>query len=151
MRVNLVPRAAHGWKTGGSAKENRMPRLLLLVVALLAAAAFGCGFFNPEPTRVPSTPVPTLPRGAEVEEVDIANFQLADLEVKVGTVVIWTNTDRTLHTLTHVADEGGSALFNSGTISPSAGFRWHFTEPGVFQYQCLIHPVNMKATVTVAE
>lgn len=93
-----------------------MPRLLLLAVALLASAAFGCGFFNPEPTRVPSTPVPTLPPGAEVEEVDIANFQLADLEVKVGSVVIWTNRDRTLHTLTHVSDEGGSALFNSGTI-----------------------------------
>ena len=89
--------------------------------------------------------------GSNVTQVDIANFELADLEVKVGTVVIWTNRHWTNHTLTHVADEGSSALFNSGTISPGAGFRWHFTEPGVFQYQCLIHSVNMKATVTVTE
>ena len=89
--------------------------------------------------------------GSNVTQVDIANFELVDLEVKVGTVVIWTNRDRTNHTLTHVADEGGSALFNSGTISPGAEFRWHFTEPGVFQYRCFIHSVSMKATVTVTE
>ena len=128
-----------------------MPRSLLLAVALISIAAFGCGFFNPEPTRVPATPVPTLPPDAEIAEANIANFQLADLEVKAGTVVIWTNKDRTLHTITHVSEDGGSALFNSSTISPGAGFRWHFTEPGVFQYQCLIHPVNMKGTVTVTE
>lgn len=128
-----------------------MPRSLLLAVALLSLAAFGCGFFTPEPTRVPPTPIPTLPPDAETAETDIANFQLEDLEVKAGTVVIWTNTDRTLHTITHVSEQGGSALFNSSTISPDAGFRWHFTEPGVFQYQCLIHPVNMKGTITVTE
>ena len=128
-----------------------MPRSLLLAVALLSIAAFSCGFFTPEPTRVPATPVPTFPPDAEIVEADIANFQLSDLEVKAGTVVVWTNTDRTLHTITHISEEGGSALFNSDTISPNAGFRWYFTEPGVFQYQCLIHPVNMKGTVTVTE
>lgn len=129
-----------------------MTRALLLAVSLLALTVLSCGFTRPEPTRVPPTPVPTLPPGAAVVEVGIENFQHPDVEVKTGTVVIWTNKDKPLHTVTHIALESGETrLFNSGTIAPDAGFRFHFTEPGTFEYQCLIHPVNMKGTITVTE
>ena len=116
---------------------------------------------RPEPTRVPPTPVPILPSGTEVPvpilpsgtevvELSIMNFQHADATVKAGTVVIWTNNDRPLHTVTHI-NPGGNRLFDSKTIASNAGFRFQFTEPGIYEYQCLIHPVNMKATITVTE
>ena len=127
-----------------------MTKTLLLVVSLLALLALGCGFTAPEPTRIPATPVPTLPPGAEVAELSIMNFQHADATVKAGTVVIWTNNDRPLHTVTHI-NPGAERLFDSATIAPDKAYRYHFTEPGVYDYQCLIHPVNMKGTITVTE
>ena len=134
----------------GGAEENRMTKALLIVASLLALTALSCGFTAPPPTRIPPTPVPTLPPGAEVEELNIMNFQHADATVKTGTVVIWTNKDKPLHTVTHISS-GGERLFNSETIAPDAGFRFYFTEPGTYTYQCLIHPVNMKGTITVTE
>ncbi|MCY4530096.1 MAG: plastocyanin/azurin family copper-binding protein [Chloroflexi bacterium] len=127
-----------------------MTKAFVLVVSLLALTALSCDFLEPPPTRIPATPVPTLPPGAEVEELNIMNFQHADATVKVGTVVIWTNKDKPLHTVTHISS-GGERFFNSETIAPDAGFRFHFTEPGSYTYQCLIHPVNMKGTITVTE
>ncbi len=127
-----------------------MTKALLLVASLLALTALSCGFTSPEPTRVPPTPVPTLPPGAEVEELSIMNFQHADATIKADTVVIWTNNDKPLHTVTHI-NVGGQRLFDSATIAPDAGFRFYFTEAGTYEYQCLIHPVNMKGTITVTE
>ena len=110
-----------------------------------------CGpSYTPPPTRIPPTPVPTSPPGAEVLELSIMNFQHAAAEVEAGTIVIWTNKDKPLHTVTHINPDG-KRLFDSNTIAPDAGFRFHFTEPGVYEYQCLIHPVNMKGTITVNE
>ena len=142
-------RGAHVANANG-AEENRMTKALLLVVFLLALTLLSCGFTNPPPTRIPATPIPTLPPGATVVELDIMNFQHADAEVKTGTVVIWTNRDKPLHTVTHIVADG-NRFFNSKTIAPDAGFRFHFTEPGTYVYQCLIHPVNMKGTITVTE
>ncbi len=127
-----------------------MTKALLLVASLLALTALSCGFTAPPPTRIPPTPVPTLPPGAEVEELSIMNFQHADATIKAGTVVIWTNNDKPLHTVTHI-NVGGERLFDSATIAPDVGFRFYFTEPGTYDYQCLIHPVNMKGTITVTE
>ena len=142
-------RGAHVANANG-AEENRMTKALLLVVFLLALTLLSCGFTNPPPTRIPATPIPTLPPGATVVELDIMNFQHADADVKTGTVVIWTNRDKPLHTVTHIVADG-NRFFNSKTIAPDAGFRFHFTEPGTYVYQCLIHPVNMKGTITVTE
>ena len=127
-----------------------MTRALILVVSFLVLTALGCDFFEPPPTRIPATPIPTLPPGAVVEELNIMNFQHADATIKAGTWVIWTNKDKPLHTVTHI-DPDGNRLFNSKTIAPDAGFRFHFTEPGTYVYQCIIHPVNMKGTITVTE
>ena len=129
-----------------------MTKTLLLVASLLALTVLSCGFTDPPPTRIPATPIPTLPPGATVVELNIMNFQHADATVKAGTVVIWTNKDKPLHTVTQISTESGEERqFNSRTIAPDAGFRFHFTEPGTYVYQCLIHPVNMKATITVTE
>ena len=99
-----------------------------------------------QPAHVAS---PTLPAGAEVAELSI-NFQHVDATVKAGTVVIWTNNDRLKHTVTHIATDG-NRLFDSDLIASDASFRFYFTEPGTYGYQCLIHPVQMKGTITVTE
>ena len=78
------------------------------------------------------------------------NTQHADATVKAGTLLIWINNDRQVHTVTHV-NSFEESLFDSQTIEPDAGFRFHFTEPGTYKYQCLIHPSKMKGTITVTQ
>ena len=51
-----------------------MTKALLIVASLLALTVLSCGFTDPPPTRIPPTPVPTLPPGAVVEELSIMNF-----------------------------------------------------------------------------
>ena len=128
-----------------------MARWLVLAASLLVLTVLGCGFLEPEPTRVPATPVPPLPPGATAVNAEIKQFRHQDLEVKVGTVVIWTNRDQPLHTVSHIPVDRSPSLFSSGMIPQGESTRFHFTEPGVYPYQCLVHPVSMKGTITVTE
>ena len=129
-----------------------MVRWLVLVASLLVLTALSCGFTKPEPTLVPATPEPTMPPGAAIVEAIVKDFRHVDLEIKTNTVVLWTNKDQPLHTTTHIPGERGVPTeWNSGPFAPNTSYRFHFTEPGVYPYQCLIHPVSMRGVVTVTE
>ena len=129
-----------------------MPKWLTVVAAVLLCLVLACGFAKPEATRVPATPVPTLPPGATVVELDIKDFTQQTVEIKVGTVVIWTNRDQPLHTTTHIPTEAGVPVeWDSGTMPPGGAFRHYFTKPGVYRYNCLIHPVSGRGVITVTE
>jgi plastocyanin len=78
----------------------------------------------------------------EVSVVDVT-FQPADIEVPVGSTVDWTNEDPFAHTVT--ARDG---VFDSGTMDAGGIFSQTFSEPGTFEYFCVIHP-SMTGTVTV--
>jgi plastocyanin len=70
-------------------------------------------------------------------------FAPHDLDVLVGTTVIWRNTDRSTHTVTEDED-----VFDSGHISPGDEFVRTFTQPGVFEFHCTIHRF-MRGSVSV--
>jgi plastocyanin len=72
------------------------------------------------------------------------NYAPAELSVKAGTMVTWTNTGAVAHTVT--ADDGTS--FDSGTIDPKAIFTLAPASTGKFAYHCTFHPW-MKATLVV--
>ncbi len=76
-------------------------------------------------------------------DVDIQNFAFnpKSVEISAGDAVRWTNMDSADHTV-----EG--TIFTSGIISKGQNYKFQFTEPGVYNYECSIHP-NMKGTVTV--
>jgi plastocyanin len=80
-------------------------------------------------------------------EVTIQDFAFApaDLQVNVGDLVTWTNSDPTAHTVT--ADEGA---FDSGSISGDGTFEFTFDTAGEFTYHCEFH-TGMTATITVGE
>ncbi len=85
-----------------------------------------------------TTPAPA-PGSVEVYIQDNA-FSAGTITVPVGTTVVWTNQDRTTHTVTNLQD-----LFDSGGLYP---FSHTFTEPGVYSYRCTIHAF-MRGRVTV--
>jgi plastocyanin len=77
--------------------------------------------------------------------VSISNFAFspANLTVKVGSTVTWTNQDSVEHTV--VADDDS---FKSNTIASGSTFSQTFTKAGTVGYHCGIHP-SMKGQITV--
>ncbi len=129
-----------------------MSKWLVLLCAALACVALACGFTTPEATRVPPTPVPTLPPGAKVVNLRMENFTHETAVIEVGTVIIWTNHDQPLHTTTHIPTEKGvKSEWDSKNMAPDTSFRHYFDKPGVYGYNCLIHPVSERGTITVVE
>lgn len=70
-------------------------------------------------------------------------FQPADLNVKVGTTVKWTNDDKNPHTVTSDKGDWGSQELAQGQT-----FTATFTKAGTFEYHCKLHP-DMKGKITV--
>jgi plastocyanin len=109
---------------------------LLLSVGL--GALLGC--FSDRPSTGPTPP------GSGGSDVTIANFAFVppNLSVATGTIVTWTNTDNTSHTVS--ADDGHA--FDSGAFGQGMTFQFTAGAPGTYGYFCRIHPF-MKGTLTV--
>ncbi len=80
-------------------------------------------------------------------------FQPADVTIKVGDSVKWTNTGSFTHTSTSGTTTGGArhpdGLWDSGSIPPGQTFSHTFTKAGAFPYYCTPHFTVMTGTVTV--
>ena len=99
-------------------------------------------------------------------EADIKFLKHPDIEVPVGTTVVWNMAVESIvadkvpayHTVTSgkFGDPDAGSLFDSGNITSSwkdgaenDPFSHTFDQAGVFQYFCKIHPQFMKAVVKV--
>ena len=81
-------------------------------------------------------------------------FAADTLKIKPNAIVVWTNTDKILHTVTSgsYGDEEKDMLFDSGISSLiTAGEKWEhkFATVGTFDYFCQLHP-RMMGQVVVA-
>jgi plastocyanin len=72
-------------------------------------------------------------------------FNVEDLTVSKGQMVVFVNDDRTAHNIT-VSGEGMN--LNGGLQQPGTEFKVPFAKAGTYQVSCGIHP-KMKLTVTV--
>ncbi len=99
------------------------------------------------PTRTATPTLTAVPNLSEVK-LDIKNFQHQTVEVEIGTIVTWVNTDPSPHTVTHFPAEGENELFDD-RIEPQKSFRYTFDKVGTINYYCKLHPVNMRAVITV--
>jgi plastocyanin len=84
------------------------------------------------------------PARAEDVAVHIDNFvfEPAQLTVKVGTTVAWTNRDDIPHTVVC------AGKFRSKTMDTDGTFSFTFTAPGEYKYFCSLHP-HMTGTIKV--
>lgn len=87
---------------------------------------------------------------AETSKVVIQNFAYtpANITVKKGTTVTWTNNDSVGHTVT--SDDDSALSFDSKTLNKGQTFSTTFDKVGSFSYHCTPHP-NMTGSVTVTE
>jgi len=83
------------------------------------------------------------------DKVDIANmaFSPADITVKKGTSVTWTNQDSIQHTVT---ENDGKSGPSSSPLDQGKSYSFTFNDTGTFNYHCSIHP-EMIGSVTVTD
>ena len=82
-------------------------------------------------------------------------FSPANITVKKGTTVTWTNKDSATHTVTGLDNNpdpasGAANLPNSGNLASGKSYSFTFLAAGTYQYKCSIHP-SMTGTVTVTD
>jgi len=84
--------------------------------------------------------------GAHAEEtkvtIDNFTFTPAELKLKVGDTVTWTNHDDIPHTVVSAGKFRSKAMDTDGTFS------FTFTAAGDYQYFCSLHP-HMTGTIKV--
>ena len=80
--------------------------------------------------------LPATTARADDMEVHIDNFvfQPAELKIKVGTTVTWTNRDDIPHTVV------SAGKFRSKTLDTDDKFSFTFAKAGSFAYHCGLHP-----------
>jgi plastocyanin len=106
------------------------PALAVLVAVLFAACS---------QTATPAAPVAT-------NQVDLPRsyrFAPEDITVPTGTEVTWTNNDNFTHSV---------RLLDSGEVQmmkPGESVSHTFTTPGLFRYDCSLHPKDMHGSVLV--
>jgi plastocyanin len=108
-----------------------------LGLAIAAAMLLHVNFASAEDAKVETTKV-------EDTKVMIDNFTFepAQLTVKVGTTVTWTNRDDIPHTIV------SAGKFRSKTMDTDGTFSFTFTTAGEYKYFCSLHP-HMTGTVKV--
>lgn len=120
---------------------------ILGFTAILTAVLFlgGCSLYGNQ-TVAPAPVTPAQPGvGAtnnqanttnnQADAVSIKNFAFnpAELAVKLGDTVTWTNDDSAPHQIK-------STSFNSAVLSTGQSYSFTFTQAGTFDYSCAIHP-----------
>jgi len=126
-----------------------MKRIGLLMLAVFALAAAGCGSSNDNTSSTPAAPASSgtsstaSSGGGSAVVITMKNIQFnpTSKTVKVGTPVKWVNEDTVPHNV-----EGGP--LHSSTFGEGGSYEFTPKKAETISYVCTIHP-NMKATLTV--
>lgn len=111
-------------------------------VAWIVAIAGLVGGCAPGTGSATASPVAT----STVELPPSYKFVPAAIAISKSTTVTWTNTDHFTHSVQFL-DGGlpGAPML----MDPGATTTFRFDHPGIYHYQCHLHPQNMQGTVTV--
>jgi plastocyanin len=110
-------------------------RLAALLLPLALAAACGGSQAGASPAATSNVELPPSYK-----------FVPADITVKAGTTVTWTNNDNFTHS---VQFTDGGLPTQPMLMERGQAARFTFTTAGTFHYQCSLHPQNMKGSVVV--
>ena len=70
--------------------------------------------------------------------------------IDAGSVVMWENVGKQVHTITSGTILEPTGSFNSGLIAPNEFYSIQFVNAGIYQYYCMVHPW-MNGSVVVGE
>ena len=116
----------------------------VLVIVVLMFLFTACSNSQPEQQTTDKT-IGRSSDSGKVVAVSIKGFKFAPAEVniKVGETVVWTNEDSVPHTV-----ESSDKTLKSDELSKGDTYNFKFTKAGRYDYACGIHP-SMHGSVTV--
>ncbi|HMK33289.1 MAG TPA: plastocyanin/azurin family copper-binding protein, partial [Nitrosopumilaceae archaeon] len=84
----------------------------------------------------------TIPTGASTQKEGQKYYDPAELSVKIGTTIVWTNKDSASHTITSgkPSDDKFGTVFDSGLIKTDSTFQYKFNSAAEVDYFCQVHP-----------
>jgi plastocyanin len=132
---DILWRRGVGRRMKNTIKIRLLP--LVLIVTLLLTSAVACVQINRPAVSFSTTPVPV---GNVI--VSYSSFSPSNIVVASGTSVTWTNQDKVSYFI--VGNDQSFAF----TLPAEGSFSVTFTDTGVFNYHCEIHPY-MQGTITV--
>ena len=119
-------------------------RGLTTLIACVAVCAVGV------PTALGITKRKPVVKKVQVED---NLYSPTKVTIKKGQQVnwIWSNSNFNTHTVTLIKGPKGVSKRKFSSIQASAGvhFKLTFLKPGVYHFECMVHPLDMNMTVTV--
>ena len=115
--------------------------VILGIIIVGIGAYFAIKSYYPKKATAPSTSEVT-PSGTSVS-ISNFSFQPAELKVKAGQEITFTNNESVIHTIT--ADDKS---FDSGNVKRGGSFKHTFDKTGTFSYHCSLHS-TMKGKIIV--
>ena len=97
------------------------------------------------PSSKDNHPASSTPSATNSVTIDNLAFSPANIIVKAGTTVTWTNKDSASHTVQETDGQAGPA---SDSLATGKAYSYTYATAGTFKYHCSIHP-DMVGTVTV--
>lgn len=89
----------------------------------------------------------SVQKGTAEVLIEDFSFKPAELKIKTGTTVNWTNNDDVAHDVDSDTEDG---LLQSELLERGESYSFKFDKAGTYNYHCHPHPF-MKATVVVSE
>ena len=122
-------------------KYSRVMLGLIFLMALMIA----CSQSQTAPKQTADKTIGRSSESGKVVAVSIKGFKFApaDVNIKVGEKVVWTNEDSAPHTV-----ESPDGTLKSDELSKGDTYKFTFTKAGKYDYKCGIHP-SMHGSVTV--
>ncbi|MGZ4167308.1 MAG: cupredoxin domain-containing protein [Solirubrobacteraceae bacterium] len=118
---------------------------LTALIACLAVGAVGV------PTALGTTKKPVVKK----VQVEDNLYSPTKVTIKKGQQVnwVWSSSNFNTHTVTLIKGPKGVNKHKFSSFQGSAGvhFKLTFLKPGVYHFECMIHPLEMNMTVTVKQ
>lgn len=88
------------------------------------------------------------PTTVVIKAVSTSVFTPSNVNIRVGSTVIWDNVDDEIHTATSGNFTDGTPLFHK-QLNPGDKFQFTFDKPGTYYFSCVIAFHEMSGTIRV--
>ena len=114
---------------------------------MLMAAFLPMAFADHETRYVAMFDEPCMQEGDEQLKFCYIPFKVV---IDAGSVVMWENVGKQVHTITSGTILEPTGSFNSGLIAPNKFYSIQFVNAGIYPYYCMVHPW-MNGSVVIGE